>query len=258
MNNKCNANVTRCVCLLPNMLLYVSAGYWTHTKYCTCHKPCVWTTYIKIGQTSNWPSSVWSSYRRVILVTLEIITTTSLSSCSAFITTLLVERLRRQPRFVSSAFCELAHATIGLPALMPPSSHCACGVDHPSCPGARTEQSLLGWGEDWGVGWHHATISWLPVLTRGKEGGCCVSDWWEQVCGLGIECCRTDVLLAHPALSAARPPALRTRLIGTPNCPYEYFRREQEWEFRVGGMVSRALTANDPLNNQREREGDRE
>lgn len=94
----------------------------------------------------------------------------------------------------------------------------------------------------------------LPGLTGSKEGGCCVSDWWGQVCGLGIECCRTDVLLAHPALSAARPPALRTRLIGTPNCPYEYFRGEQEWEFRVGGMVSMALTANDPLNDQRKRE----
>lgn len=144
-------------------------------------------------------------------------------------------------------------------ALVPPSSHCACCAANPSCPGARTEQSLLGWGGP-GVGWHRATFPWLPGLTGGKEGGCCVSDWWGQVCGLGIECCRTDVLLAHPALSAARPPALRTRLIGTPNCPYEYFRGEQEWEFRVGGMVSRALTANDPLTDQREREraGDRE
>lgn len=139
-------------------------------------------------------------------------------------------------------------------ALVPPSSHCACCAANPSCPGARTEQSLLGWSRGWGglgVSWHCATF---PCLTGGKEGGCCVSDWWGQVCGPGVECCRTDVLLAHPALSAARPPALRTRLIGTPNCPYEYFRGEQEWEFRAGGMVSRAPTANDPFNDQRERE----
>lgn len=74
---------------------------------------------------------------------------------------------------------------------------------------------------------------------------------------MGIECCRTDVLLAYPALSACGPSALRTRLIGTPNCPYEYFRGEQEWKFRVRGMVSRTLTANDPLNDQTEGEGDK-
>lgn len=145
-------------------------------------------------------------------------------------------------------------------ALVPPSSQCACCVANPYCPGARTEQSLLGWkkrGWGWhGVGWHHATFPWLPGLTGGKEGGCCISDWWGRACGLGIECCRTDILLAHPALSAARPPALRTRLIGTPNCPYEYFRGEQEWEFRVGGLVSRAPTANDPFSDQRR--GERE
>lgn len=44
-----------------------------------------------------------------------------------------------------------------------------------------------------------------PGLTGGKEGGCCVSDWWEQACGLSIECCRKGVLLAHPALSDAWP-----------------------------------------------------
>lgn len=85
-----------------------------------------------------------------------------------------------------------------------------------------------------GVCWHIAT--WPDW---GQKGGCCVSDWWEQACGLGIECCRKDVLLAHPALSDAWPPALRTCLIGTPNCPYEYFSCEQIWEFRVGGLVSR-------------------
>lgn len=98
------------------------------------------------------------------------------------------------------------------------------------------------------VWWHRAT--WPDW---GKKSGCCVSDWWGQVCGRGIGCCRKDVLLALPALSAACLPVLRTRLIGTPNCPYEYFSGEQEWEFRVGGMVSMALTANDPLNDQRER-----
>lgn len=131
-----------------------------------------------------------------------------------------------------------------------------CG--QPLLPRGEDRAKPAGMGRELGVSWLCATFSWLSVLTGGKEGGCCVSDWWGQVCGLGIECCRTDVLLAHPALSAARPPALRTRLIGTPNCPYEYFRGEQEWEFRVGGMVSRALTANDPLNNQSEREHVRE
>ena len=179
--------------------------------------------------------------------------------------TLLAERLERDLAF--SFFFPHAQRLLWVSscnnqlALVAPSSHCACCAANPSCPGARTEQSLLGWwwvGRGGGASWHRATFPWLPGLTGGKEGGCCVSDWWGQVCGLGIECCRTDVLLAHPALSAARPPALRTRLIGTPNCPYEYFRGEQEWEFRVGGMVSRALTANDPLNDQRERERERE
>lgn len=136
-------------------------------------------------------------------------------------------------------------------ALVPPSSHCACCAANPPAQGRG--QSEACWDREvLGVSWLCATFPRLPGLTGGKEGGCCVSDWWGQVCGLGIECCRTDVLLAHPALSAARPPVLRTRLIGTPNCPYEYFRGKQEWEFRVGGMVSMALTANDPLNDQRE------
>lgn len=176
--------------------------------------------------------------------------------------TLRAERLKRDLAFffflVHSGFCELACATISLPLWPPPPTVRAA---RPTPPAQGRGQSKACWdGGGWGVrgvSWHRATFPWLPGLTGGKEGGCCVSDWWGQVCGLGIECCRTDVLLAHPALSAARPPALRTRLIGTPNCPYEYFRGEQEWEFRVGGMVSRAMTANDPLNDQRERERER-
>lgn len=147
-----------------------------------------------------------------------------------------------------SSFCELGRATISLPLCPPPPTVRAV---RPTPPAQGRGQSKACWdGEVLGVSWHRATFPRLRGLTGGKEGGCCVSDWWGQVCGLGIECCRTDVLLAHPALSAARPPALRTRLIGTPNCPYEYFSGKQEWEFRVGGMVSMALTANDPLNDQ--------
>lgn len=93
-----------------------------------------------------------------------------------------------------------------------------------------------------------------PGLTGGKECDCCVSDWWEQACGRGIECCSKDILLAHPALSDAWPPALRTRLIGTPNCPYEYFSSEQEWKSRVGGLVSRIHS----MTRERERQGERQ
>lgn len=152
--------------------------------------------------------------------------------------------------FVQNSFCELVRATITLPLCPPPPIVHAV---QPTPPAQGRGQSKACW-DGGGLAGTVPPSPRLPGLTGSKEGGCCVSDWWGQVCGLGIECCRTDVLLAHPALSAARPPALRTRLIGTPNCPYEYFRGEQEWEFRVGGMVSMALTANDPLNDQRKRE----
>lgn len=81
----------------------------------------------------------------------------------------------------------------------PQFTHC---VTNPYCPGARTEQSLMSWGGGVLAG---TVPPSTDSLTEGKEGGCCVSDWWGQVCGLGVECCRTDILLAHPALSAARP-----------------------------------------------------
>lgn len=59
----------------------------------------------------------------------------------------------------------------------------------------------------------------------------------------------------YRVLQNRHPAGIPCPLCRTPPSPsyLPYFRGEQEWEFRVGGMVSRALTANDPLNDQRER-----
>lgn len=131
----------------------------------------------------------------------------------------------------------------------PQFTHC---VTNPYCPGARTGQSLMSWRGGLCVSWHCATFYWQPdwgqrgrllrlrLMGTGLWSGCRVLQN-RHPAGTSCPLCRT-------------PPVLHTRLIGTPNCPYEYFRAEQEWEFRAGGLVSRALTANDPLNDQRKSE----
>lgn len=238
-----------------------------HSGFCTQFRQ--WHQHHEIGRLMTWPILVWSDYKAVVIIVMMKTSGTTGQQSTLFVLftewpcglnswneTLLLYMVASVGELVQQSGCPCAPL---LPLCM------WCG--QPLLPGGedRAEPAGEGWqgvvGEGGrGVSWHCATFSWLPGLTGGKEGGCCVSDWWGQVCGPGIECCRTDVLLAYPALSASNPPplALRTRLIGTPNCPYEYFRGEQEWEFRVGGMVSRALTANDPLNDQRERERERE
>lgn len=241
MISYCTSKMSDCLHLAtdlkPNIVPVIKSGV-NHMKWVKHWADLIWFDLV----VEHWYWLCWRSLEPQ-----------AVSSPSVFFCDLVGWTAEMRPGFRAQQLLWVSSCNNQL-ALVPPSSYCACCAANPSCPGARTEQSLLGWGGDWGVSRHCATFSWLSVLTGGGKGGCCVSDWWGQVCGLGIGCCRTDVLLAHPALSAARPPALRTRLIGTPNCPYEYFRGEQEWEFRVGGMVSRALTANDPLNNQRERE----
>jgi len=179
----------------------------TELKALTCHK--LWYEH-EIGQTLSLPNLVWSSYRAtVMLAMVKIIKPTkAVSPPSALFNDLVVWASEMRPGFRAQRLLRVSLCNNQL-ALVPLSSLCACCAANPSCPGARTEQSLLGlrWGRRMGVSWHCATFLWLPGLTGGKEGGCCVSDCWGQVCGLGIECCRTDVLLAHPAVSAARPPA---------------------------------------------------
>lgn len=154
--------------------------------------------------------------------------------------TLRAERLKRDLAPIRGGFCG---ATIKqVCPLCPPPPVVRAVRPTPTAQGRG--QSKACWDGRGGVrvvGWRLAT---LPLSA--------CPDWGQRerllrlrfmrtgVCGAGIECCRTDILLAHPALSSAAPPrppqALRTRLIGTPNCPYEYFRGEQEWEFRVGGV----------------------
>lgn len=89
-------------------------------------------------------------------------------------------------------------------ALVPyPPNMCAVWPTRTAQGQERAEPAGMVW--EWGVGMMGFAGTLPPGLTGGKEGVCCVSDWWEQACGLSIECCRKDVLLAHPALSDAWP-----------------------------------------------------
>lgn len=70
-------------------------------------------------------------------------------------------------------------------------------------------------------------------------------DWGQRGWLLCLRLMRAGLWSEYRVLQKRRPagtscplwcmaPALRTPLIGTPNCPYEYFSCEQDWEF--GGL----------------------
>lgn len=108
--------------------------------------------------------------------------------------TLQVERLKRELPLVNTASSPGSYPL----ALVPPSPLCVlCGEGEDRARPAGT--GALRWC------WRRATP---PRLLAGpgprREAAASQIDE-ARVCGLGVGCCRTDVLLAHPALLAARP-----------------------------------------------------
>lgn len=128
----------------------------------------------------------------------------------------------------SSLACE----TISLPLCPPPPS---VSTVWPAPPAQGRGQSRACWEE--GVGGLAGIVP--PSLAAWPN---CGGGWrllWLRLMRPGLWPGYRVLQNRRPAgtscpLCLPPPPALRTRLIGTPNCPYEYFRGEQEWELRVG------------------------
>lgn len=88
-------------------------------------------------------------------------------------------------------------------ALVPPSSHCACCVAIPSCPGARTEQSLLGWGAGGYLAPCHLPLAAWP-------------DWGQRGRLLCLRLMRTGLWSGYRVLQNRRPAGTSCPLCRTP------------------------------------------
>lgn len=109
-------------------------------------------------------------------------------------------RLIRWTWDLASVCCRLAFATTSSP--LSPTARC---VANPSCPGARTEQQPAGMAGGVWLCWLRAALPWLRGRTVAKDGGFCVSDWWQQDGSVVSQDRRPAAISWYPALAAACP-----------------------------------------------------